>query len=171
MKEAVIFPDPQDVNIIATRNGELTQIPGTEFRAPIAPYRTQIKASWNSSSKRLELQYSTQVTVKVHGLYQKNEYGFPIPFALPSEDSYIEHTSSRIYNYTYWKEHPDSSSKPSPDSDKLMYVLAEIIGYKTVETIEVDRSNGAKVLLPEINGVVAMLETYNPGWNEDKWDW
>lgn len=38
MKEAVIFPDPHNVSIIANRNGEIVQIPGTEFRAPVAPF-------------------------------------------------------------------------------------------------------------------------------------
>ena len=49
MQEAVIFPKPEEVNIIATRNGELTKIKGTEFRAPLAPYKTGFEFGYSSS--------------------------------------------------------------------------------------------------------------------------
>lgn len=168
MKETVIFPDPQDVNIIATRNGELTQIPGLQFRAPVAPYTAFIKANWYEYERQLILTYSTEITVKVHGLYQDNGWSLT-PFAVPSEDSCADLGSSTIT----WKKHPKNyNSYPDPDSGIPMIVVAEINGYKTIETVEInDRYDKIDLRLPESVGSLVKLQTYNPGWSDDKWDW
>ena len=170
MKEQVIFPEPQDVTILATRKGELTQIPGLEFRAPIVPYETDIKAYFNGfDGPNLRLTYDDEISIKVNGLYQADRWDDLIPYAVPSEKSYSELGRS----YTYWKQHPDNTNgdKPSSDPDTPMIVLAEILGHKTVETLDMKVSSKAKLYLPEIYGVIAQMEIKNPQYGDSEWEW
>lgn len=170
MKEQVIFPEPQDVTILATRNGELTQIPGLEFRAPIVPFETDISVYWNTSSAYFSISHSDDVTVKVQSLCQMDGSRLRA-YAMPSERSY----SKSGKTYVYWKQHTDNGSgyKPDDDVDNPLIVFAEVMGYKTTETLifESRYISPKKLYLPEPHGLMVRLETYNPQIAEDDWPW
>lgn len=182
MKEHVIFPEPQDVNILATRKGELTQIPGTEFRAPIVPFEAAILPIWHYNYKALRIETELDVVIRGNWLRQGSTY-----YAIASESSFVEppvfsgrpsdspHDLKRTY--IKWKQHPKNTSgyKPSPDPDRPIYVHVEIFGYKSTETIHsLNKNYGAppvQVILPELVGVQAELEMYNPEWDDSQWEW
>ncbi len=83
MNEKVIFHDPENVNILANRSGEIVQIPGTDFRTPVAPYTSMLMARFdNYINRNIEISISTysDVTVIPLGLYELNTnyWGDPV---------------------------------------------------------------------------------------------
>ena len=106
MQEAVIFPKPEEVNIIATRNGELTNIKGTEFRAPLAPYRTEF-----------EFQYSS-----VYGLYvnTKNDTT-AIPISVFKWVGIPNMTGDTIYKWESFATCVNAYERYEDDSDEFTW--------------------------------------------------
>ena len=175
MKEQVIFPEPQNVTILATREGELTQIPGSEFRAPVAPHSTYISAKWDTSTSpyeaKLRIYHDTYTSVKVLGLFQQNEYGVIKRVAQPDESKtntdvemngvYLE----GLATWVYWK--PSFLKDDKPEDDKDLMTLVEITSYNTLENLD---KNGS-VLLPECYGTTAFIIRENPNYSSDYWKW
>lgn len=174
MKEQVIFPEPQNVTILATREGKLTQIPGSEFRAPIAPHEFQIDVDWSDSSEepRLKFKHPLTVSIRVIGLFQQMPT-YPIEIvALPDESrSYSDilldgYKPSGLKTFVYWKKAFSSKyTHPQPDTD--LQTLVEITSYNTFENSD----NDGTMVLPECYGTTAFINRENPGYSQDKWPW
>ena len=132
MQEAVIFPKPEEVNIIATRNGELTNIPGTEFRTPLAPYQTLLR--FNPAGMEPYLLTDTDVT--------------PIPISMFYESSGLKYTYAKCLNiFEERLEIDDDKSKvtyfdaqllksKSPPSTDRIGLMVQLIGNKTTHILD-----------------------------------
>ena len=175
MKEQVIFHEPQNVTILATREGKLTQIPGSEFRAPIAPHIANISAEWGDLTStpqeaKLRIYHDTYTTVKVLGLFQQDRYG-TYRVALPDEskthtnvkmnDNHLE----KLVTWVYWK--PSFLRDDKPEDNLDLMTLVEITSYNTLENLNEDGS----VLLPECYGTTAFIIRENPNYPSDYWKW
>lgn len=196
MKEAVIFSDPQDVTILATRKGELTQIPGSEFRAPITPFGATIFANWvkpYNSLGRLELTTDKEVSVQIHGLYYQDAYGHLLPCCVPdplssytlwTEENFVPDNKHEtiappaLEKHIFWKKHPKSRVAYPPQSGDL-HLLIEIKAYSAVENIELgltdipeledEQGYFGKVTMPELYGAMAWIKLVNPEWDDAGW--
>lgn len=176
MKEQVIFPEPQNVTILATREGELTQIPGSEFRAPVAPHIANISAEWGSTSStpqeaKLRIDHDTYTSVKVLGLFQQDEKGNIKRVAQPDESKTNTDVKMTAYyleglrTWVYWKPSFLKDDKPIDDMDLM--TLVEITSYNTLENLNKDGS----VILPECYGTTAFIIRENPNYPSDYWKW
>ena len=185
MQEAVIFPEPQDVTILATRNGELTQIPGTEFRAPLQPFTAGIQYYWKPGDSKLNHSFIVKlplnVQMRVHGMFNVNY--FPTRYYLSGK---VRETHLNYYNSSLITASPPSISEwrtffnpgserytPSTNDQTPYAVLVEFYGYETVQTIAQTptdtKDTTHSIYLPPTFGVMAWLETPNPMLPEDNW--
>ena len=175
MREAVTFPKPEEVNIIATRNGELTNIPGTEFRTPLAPYKTQL---WcgnydHLDSKNLRLYTSYDVTC------------IPLAIVRGSTTSYTYYRTlaKPIDPHVGYRRLPSSYEEPDPHSpnvvefgaklrsgevapatgDRIGFIV-QLIGNKTTQIIDAfdSPSDPSEVILPPCYSERVLLWTKNP---------
>ena len=150
MREAVSFPKPEEVNIIATRNGELTQIPGTEFRTPLAPYECKIDLYFGGS--RMGVIATEDITCIPLGICiprTKHEYGLRSEYdtiARPINVYEMENTSYAspdLTTLTLFGAKMLAGHTP-PENDDTIGVLAQFIGNKTTRYID----GGDSVILP-----------------------
>ena len=159
MQEAVIFPRPEEVNIIATRNGKLTNIPGTEFRAALAPYKTEFRLYY-STSNGLSVRTSGDTTATPISVFkmgsQKNPYGgedpiwvaFATCFNVYQEN--VINTFEDITHDTYFQARLIDSNATPPGPDENIGFLVQLIGTKTTQFIDDTTSQGDSydVVLP-----------------------
>ena len=140
MQEAVIFPKPEEVNIIATRNGELTNIKGTEFRAPLAPFKTQFRFNAGSSSGPI-IYTDTDTTAIPIVLFK----GVPNRAGEISWEAFA--TCFNAYETTLVSDQDAThktafeaqlvkSSATPPDSDEEIGLIVQLIGNKTTQYID-----------------------------------
>lgn len=183
MKEAVIFSDPQDVTILATRKGELTQIPGSEFRAPVDVFGVHILADLKiiDNVGSLLIVTDEEISVKVHGLYQLTTHSYDAdriePYCKPDPmKSYTEwhdpgYGGNKETRYlTQWMRHPGANSKVTyPQQDVIIKILIEITGYYAMEQVVMVNGVGKKFTLPESHGTMAWLVMENPNWSDGVW--
>lgn len=184
MKEAVIFSDPQDVTILATRKGELTQIPGSEFRAPVDVFGVNILADLKiiDNVGSLLIVTDEEISVKVHGLYQLTTHSYDAdriePYCKPDPmKSYTEwhdpgYGGNKETRYlTQWMRHPGANYKvtyPQKGGTK-MQILVEINGYYALEKAEIVDGEETSLHLPESHGTMAWLIMDNPNWDDATW--
>ena len=175
MREAVIFPKPEEVNIIATRNGELTNIPGTEFRTPLAPYTTKLWVSDNMNAVRLSFYTSYDVTaiplaiVRGKSPYNGDDLTYYRTFAKPLDPyttvrdrSYVGYEDIDFPNFTqFGAELLQNESEPSP-GDRIGYLL-QLIGNKTTQIIDgFNNPDQSDVILPPCYSERVLFWTKNP---------
>ena len=155
MQEAVIFPKPEEVNIIATRNGELTNIRGTEFRAPVEPFKTQFRfyasRSWGPC-----IYTDADTTAIPIALFEKfvNRDGKVSWEAFATCFNAFEETliseENAIHSTAFEAQFVDSSYS-APDSDEEIGLLVQLIGNKTTQYIDDTAISGGSttnVILP-----------------------
>ena len=167
MQEAVTFPKPEEVNIIATRNGELTNIPGTEFRTPLSPYITSLKF-WD---KYLDIHFTSDddVTVIPIAFYCKSGWQ-KLPFAkcVGTYEKIVSHSHVEM-KATYFSAQLTGEGSP-PAINEELGVLVQLIGNKT--THEIDNfyepsDEPFDIVLPPAHSERILLRVKNqidPGW-------
>ena len=150
MQEAVVFPRPEEVNIIATRNGELTNIPGTEFRAPLLPYKSKLRFS---AGKVAYIDTSSDVTPIPLGVFLKDSIDgkwecFAACYNV--HQSLIEDSSDTGWQRTYFRAMLNQYKKAPEYGEVDIGILIQLIGNKTTQFID-DTGGGSgdyQVILP-----------------------
>ncbi len=155
MQEAVIFSKPEEVNIIATRNGELTNIPGTEFRAPVAPFKTQFRFYFSRTWGPCIYTDADTTAIPI-ALFEKqmNRDGTSMWKAFAKcYKAYAEELQEEedARHATMFQAQLVSASATPPDSDEEIGLLVQLIGNKTTQFIDDTASSGgtySNVILP-----------------------
>ena len=148
MQEAVVFPRPEEVNIIATRNGELTNIKGTEFRAPLLPYKSKLKVA---AGKDPYIDTSSDVTAIPLGVFEKDSRDDQWNCFAACYNVY-QSTIDRnfdTWHRTFFRAMLNQYKNP-PESEDIVGILIQLIGNKTTQFID-DTGGGIgdyQVILP-----------------------
>ena len=172
MREAVSFPKPEEVNIIATRNGELTQIPGTEFRTPLAPFKTKI---WVTSSDDTLNDQDVNSHPRNDALYLKTSKDVScIPLGIcrffssePGKYRVIARALD-IVEWVDWSEQREVTTlkfraemlrgfkygdgspyeQDKPEKDETLGILAQVTGNKHTQIVDSTGDPGEAILAP-----------------------
>jgi len=177
MREAVIFPKPEEVNIIATRNGVLTQIPGTEFRTPIAPYETHVEfhclSDYWGKDHTLEVHTNSEVTAIPLTMHEwnnsYNDYS-TIPTIFPQNVRINSGRGIDEEKITRFKGYAPGYRQPPVKGSKIA-VLVQLIGNRS--TLKYDASDDTgitkcEVGLPYSHSELVLIGTVNQ-LEEDAW--
>ena len=180
MREAVTFPKPEEVNIIATRNGELTNIPGTEFRTPLAPYKTKLWCGTGShdhlNSSNLRLYTSYDVTciplAIVRGSSPSSEsLTYYRTLAMPV-NPFLEEARRASYGDDPYTDSPNivqfgaklTIGEVAPAKGDRIGFIVQLIGNKTTQVIDMFNSpdDPSEVILPPCYSERVLFWAKNP---------
>ena len=180
MREAVTFPKPEEVNIIATRNGELTNIPGTEFRTPLAPYKTTLWCGTGShdhlNADNLRLYTSYDVTCIPLALVRGNSssggsltsyrtFAKPIDPHLEEarQPGYGEEPDPDLPNIVEFGAKLTMGEAVPATGDRIGFIV-QLIGNKTTQVIDMFNSpdDPSEVILPPCYSERVLFWAKNP---------